>query len=182
MSNYPDGTNTADAPWNRPDARSVESRCTVCDRLCISADEGCTWKDEHTAKYVDGDRTPDGHFVCSTACSSQAMFEAATDEERAALRLLARWNESMLILQKAFLAFNPYQKQMDIKHASVWERWNNAYDILKLHKLMEKIGAEMTGENEVPPWYNEAVSAAPERKPVQSVPLRHSPGRHASAG
>ena len=182
MSNYPDGTNTADAPWNRPDADTAEARCVICDRLCASVDGGCTWKDEHTAKYVDGDRMPDGRFVCSTACSSQAMYEAATEEERAALRLLARWNESMPAVQKAFLALNPYQKQMDIKHASVWERWNNAYDILKLHKLMEKIGSQLTGEDEAPAWYNEAVTVAPERKPVQSVPLRRTPERQATAG
>lgn len=176
MSNYPDGSNTADAPWNQSDADMLESRCAICDRPCISDDEGCTWKDDATAQFVDGERTPDGQFVCSKACSSQAMYEAATEEERAALRLLAKWNESTLILQQAFLSFNPYQKQLDIKHASVWERWNNAYDILKLYKLVEKIGGELTGEEEAPAWYSDAVNPVAERKPVQSVAESHAHG------
>lgn len=170
MSNYPAGTDTAGAPWNEADVMDVkQASCAVCGRICVSSDDGCTWKDDRTARHVDADETPNGLFVCSRACSSQAMYEAATAEERAALRLLASWNESTLILQKAFLEFNPYQKQLDIRHASVWERWNNAYDMLKLFKLVEKVGAELTGEDEAPAWYSDAVSAAPARKPVQSV-------------
>lgn len=173
-NNYPDGSDTARAPWNGSDADVQESRCAICDRLCVSDDEGCTWKDDATARYMNADKTPNGRFVCSTACSSQAMYEAATEEERAALRLLAQWNESTLVLRNAFLSFNPYQKRIDIKHASVWERWNNSYDILKLYQMVEKIGAELTGDEEAPAWYSDALQPQAERKPVQSVQMASS--------
>jgi hypothetical protein len=182
MSNYPDGANTAGAPWNQPDAQTPASRCTICDRLCVSDDDGCTWRVEGTSQFVDAVRTPNGEFVCSKACNSQALYQAATEDEQAALRLLAKWNESTPILQKAFLSFNPYQKQMDIKYASVWERWSNAYDILKLYKMVEKIGCELTGDEEAPAWYTDAVNPAPERKPVQSAPLGAAGANRRTAG
>ena len=83
MSNYPAGADTAEAPWNEADVMDVkQASCAVCSRVCVSSDDGCTWKDDTTARYVDAEETPNGLFVCSRACNSQAMYEAATAEEQ----------------------------------------------------------------------------------------------------
>ena len=193
MSNYPDGLDTPESSWNPREDETQRASCEICDRLCISDDEGSSWKDASSGKYLDGDKTPDGRFVCSKACSSQAMYDAATEEERAALNLLARWNESTLILKRAFLSFNPYQRDLDVKHGSVWEQWHSGYDILKLYKLVEQIGYALAGDDEAPAWYTEAVgsvddsavsaaAAKPAKKPVQAVHAARSYTDTAASG